>query len=94
MRLFALFVAICSLTHSAIAQTPTQTLNCKSIRDPAARLGCYDKAASTAAPAEKPIAAKPAASASSKFDTNKYVDSIDTEEALVNARLKNICRGC
>ena len=27
-------------------------------------------------------------------DGAKYVDSIGAEEARVNARLKNICRGC
>ena len=90
MRLFALLIAICSLSHTAIAQTP----NCKSITNPAARLACYDKAASTAAPAEKSVAAKPAGSASTKVDTDRYVDSIGVEEALMNARLKNICRGC
>jgi hypothetical protein len=25
---------------------------------------------------------------------NKYVDSISAEDALINARLRNICRGC
>ncbi len=89
MRLLALLVAISALCQTAAAQTP----NCRSIQDPMARLACYDKAA----PAPAPI--KPAASASakppaSKVETGKYVDSIGEEEALVNARLKNICRGC
>jgi len=95
MRLFAVLVAIGALSQTAIAQTP----NCKSIPDPGARLACYDKAAPTAASAEKSAAAKPAASASakppvSKVDTEQYVDSISAEDALMNARLKNICRGC
>jgi hypothetical protein len=94
MRLLALLVAISALSQTAMAQTP----NCKSILNPTARLSCYDKAAydkaapvaATAKPAV-PAMAKPPAS---KADTGKHVDSIGEEEALVNARLKNICRGC
>ena len=56
--------------------------------DAGARLACYDKAAPAAKPA---VAARPLAS---KTDTGKYVDSISAEDALMNARLKNICRGC
>jgi hypothetical protein len=43
-----------------------------------------------------PIAAKPAqrAAAVSKADSGKYVDTISAEDALMNARLKNICKGC
>lgn len=95
MRLFALLAAICALSQSAIAQTP----NCKSLTDPAARLACYDKAVPSAASPEKSVVAKPASTApartqASKVDSGKYVDSIGAEDALMNARLKNICRGC
>lgn len=94
MRLFALLVAICLLSPPAVAQTA----NCKSIADPTARLACYDKAVPTAS-AQQPVLVKPAAPspakpAASKYDTDKYVDSIGEEDALMNARLKNICRGC
>ena len=86
MRRFALLVAICALSQTAFAQTP----ECKSITDSAARLACYDKAAppriSSAKPAPRP--------AGSKVDGAKYVDSISAEDALMNAKLKNICRGC
>lgn len=87
MKLFAVLVlvAICAISQTAIAQTP----ECKSIRNSGARLACYDKAAS-AAPAKPPLRA----AAASKIDPAKYVDTIDAEDALVNARLKNICRGC
>jgi hypothetical protein len=96
MRFIALFVAICALCQTAHAQVP----DCKSIADSRLRLGCYDKAAppaaekSTAAatPASKTEAAKPAAKA--RVDSTKYVDSIGAEDALMNARLKNICKGC
>jgi hypothetical protein len=93
MRLFAAFAAIYALSLTAFAQTAiAQTPNCKSIADTSARLACYDKAAPSAAPA---AAARPLASlAASKTDTSKYVDTISAEDALMNARLRNICRGC
>lgn len=79
MRLFAALVVICALSQTAVAQTP----ECKSISNASARLACYDKPASASVKA-------PAA----KVDTSKYVDTIGAEDALMNARLKNICRGC
>jgi hypothetical protein len=95
MRLFALTVAICALSQTALGQTP----DCKSIADPRLRLGCYDRAAPPPAPAEKTVAAKPAApplakAPVTKLDNSKYVDTISAEDALMNAKLKNICRGC
>lgn len=93
MRLFAVFVAICALSQPAIAQTS----ECKAITDADTRLACYDRIASTAKssaaakPAPRAVAAKPDAG---KADAAKYVDSISDEDALMNARLKNICRGC
>jgi hypothetical protein len=86
MRLFVVLVAICALSSAADAQTP----ECKSIPDPGPRLACYDRAAPTAASAAKPASRAPA----SKADIAKYVDTISAEDALMNARLKNICRGC
>jgi hypothetical protein len=86
MRFFAVLVTICALSQTAIAQTP----ECKSIPDPGQRLACYDRAAPLPASS---AAAKPLAPAS-KVDTAKYVDSISAEDAVMNARLKNICRGC
>jgi hypothetical protein len=93
MRLFAACAAIYALSLAAFTQTAiAQTPNCKSIADTSARLACYDKAASAAPPAAaaRPLAAVPA----SKTDTSQYVDSISAEDTLMNARLKNICRGC
>jgi hypothetical protein len=86
MKRFVLLVAICALSESAIAQTP----GCKSMSDPGRRLACYDRAAP---PPASSAAAKPPAPAS-KVDTAKYVDTINAEDALMNARLRNICRGC
>jgi hypothetical protein len=89
MRSFVILAAIFALTGTATAQTP----ECKSISDSAARLACFDKKAAPAAPS---AAAKPASAPgpASKPDPAKYVDTIAAEDKLMNARLKNICRGC
>jgi hypothetical protein len=88
MKLFAVFVAMCALSQAAAAQSPA----CKSITDSAARLACYDKAAP---PPASPAAARPGPSTpAAKADSSKYVDTISAEDAMMNARLKNICRGC
>jgi hypothetical protein len=90
MRLLVVATALCAIGQTAAAQTP----DCKSIPDARVRLSCYDKAA-------PPARAKPAAAhgaAASKVeatkDPAKYVDAISAEDALMNTRLKNICRGC
>jgi hypothetical protein len=88
MKFIALLVALAALSQTAAAQTP----ECKVVTDPAARLACYDKAAP---PRASSAAARPAPRPpTSKIDSAKYVDSIAAEDALMNARLKNICRGC
>jgi hypothetical protein len=93
MRVFAAFAAICALSQIAFAQIAfAQTPDCKSIADAGARLACYDKAAPAAKPAARPLASVSASAA--KTDTGKYVDTISAEDTLMNARLKNICRGC
>jgi hypothetical protein len=91
MKFIIALVAIGALCQTATAQTP----DCKSITNPAARLACYDKAAPPAA-ASASAPAKPQARAvpPSKVDGTKYVDSLSSEDARVNAQLKNICRGC
>ena len=89
MRFFVVLAAIFALSQTATAQTP----ECKSISDSAARLACFDKKAAPAAPSAAVKPALPPSSAS-KTDPAKYVDSIAAEDKLMNARLKNICRGC
>jgi len=89
MRLFAALAAICALSQPAMSQPAlAQPPACKSIADSGARLACYDKASPAAT--AKASAATPAA----KPDSGKYVDTISAEDTLMNARLKNICRGC
>jgi hypothetical protein len=97
MRVSAAFAAICALSQIALialAQTAlAQTPDCKSMADADARLVCYDnKAASVVKPGARPLASISAPAA--KTDNGKYVDTIGAEDALMNARLKNICKGC
>jgi hypothetical protein len=84
MKIVTLLIAMCALSQAAIAQTP----DCKSIAASKDRLACYDKV-----PASK-SAERPAAATAPQADPSKYVDVISAEDALMNARLKNICRGC
>ena len=88
MKFIAMLAAIFALSQTALAQTS----DCKSIADTTARLACYDKAA----PAGNPALSRTSATtkAGAKPDAGKYIDSISAEDALMNARLKNICRGC
>jgi hypothetical protein len=85
MRVFAAVVALCAISQTAWAQKP----ECKTISDSSARLACYDKAAPPARAKQASQAAEP-----SRADSPKYVDAISAEDAVMNARLKNICRGC
>ena len=85
MKVVALLIAICALSQAAAAQTP----ECKSITGPNERLACYDRAATPAKSVERPAASK-----TPNADQPKYVDKIGAEDARMNARLKNICRGC
>ena len=89
MRLFSIFLMACALSHAAMAQTS----ECRLVADPIARLACYDRAAP---PAVAPVPATPVARAApaSDVDSTKYVDSVDAEDAAMNARIKGICRGC
>jgi hypothetical protein len=84
MKFLAVFVAICALSQTAAAQSP----DCKSISDTTARLACYDKATP---PAQSKRESRAPAS---KADSSKYVDSITAEDAKMNSKIKNICRGC
>jgi hypothetical protein len=87
MKFVTLLVAICAFSQTAAAQTA----DCKSLQNPDARLACYDKSAPPVASAGKPVLRSVPPS---KIDSGKYVDSIGAEDALMNARLKSICRGC
>jgi hypothetical protein len=83
MRLIAVFAVTCALCQAATALTS----ECRSIADASARLACYDK---TAAPAARPAAPPQAPT----IDSKKNADGISDEDAMVNAKLHGICRGC
>jgi hypothetical protein len=89
VKMIAALVGLCALSQAAHAQTP----ECKSIADPSARLACYDRinpAAASSAAARPGLRAPPAR----KAGDETYIDLIGAEDAVVNARMKNICRGC
>ena len=85
MRLFSTLVLTCALCQAAVAQTP----DCKSIADSAARLACYDRGMPPAA--ARPVVRTSPAPAT---DNSRYIDTISAEDAVVNERIKGICRGC
>jgi hypothetical protein len=91
MRLFFSLVALCALLQDALAETP----DCKTITDPATRLTCYDKInppiATYPIPLPKPTA-RPLSMPPS--GNTGYSGSPDEDEALVNAKMNGICRGC
>jgi hypothetical protein len=90
MKFLAVIAAIGALSQPALAKTG----DCKLIADAKARLACYDKAPADKPAVARPIGAAPAPVPATKIDSGKYVDTISAEDALMNARLKNICRGC
>jgi hypothetical protein len=86
MRLLSTLVVTCALCQTAIAQTP----DCKSIADSSARLACYDKGMPASTAARPAGRAAPAP----RTDNSKYIDTISAEDAIMNERIKGICRGC
>ncbi len=91
MRLFLSLVAVCTLCQGARAEIP----DCKRIADPATRLTCYDKINPPIAtypiplprPTARPFSVPQAAGTG-------YVGSPNEDDALVNAKMNGICRGC
>jgi hypothetical protein len=99
MRLFLSLVAICGLCQGVCQGARAEIPDCKMIADPATRLTCYDKInppiATYPIPLPKPTArpfSVPQGSIPS--DGAGYVMSPNEDEALVNAKMNGICRGC
>jgi hypothetical protein len=90
MRLLAVIVALCMLPQTAGAQMS----ECKAIADAGTRLACYDRIAATSAASSATAKPAPRAVPPPKADGAGYVDTISSEDAMMNARLRNICRGC
>jgi len=93
MRFLAALLGICALCQAARAETA----DCKTIADPAARLTCYDKINPPIAtyPLPLPKPSRPLPLATNPDGTRVYTDSTGGEDdAMVNAKMNGICRGC
>jgi hypothetical protein len=84
MKSVALLIALSVVCGPAIAQT-----ECQSVPKASDRLACYDKAAPPASKT-KPAAATPA----TQSQAGQVVDMLAVENARLDAKIKNICRGC
>jgi len=85
MKPVALLIAFLAFCGPAVAQTA----ECQSVPKASDRLACYDKAAPPASKA-KPAAATPAP----QSQPGQAVDMLAVENARLDAKIKNICRGC
>jgi hypothetical protein len=85
MKPILMLLALCALCGSAIAQTS----ECRSIPKASDRLACYDKAAPPASRG-KPAATSQIASP----EPDQSVDPLSVENARLDAKINNICRGC
>ena len=85
MKSVALLVAFCAFCAPALAQTS----ECQSLAKPSNRLACYDKAMPPSSKA-KPTAASPV----SPEQPGQMVDLLAAENARLDAKINNICRGC
>ena len=85
-------MGICSLCQAALAETT----DCKTIADPALRLTCYDKINPPIAtyPLPLPKPSQPIPLMTKPDGTKAYTDSSGEDDAMVNARMNGICRGC
>jgi hypothetical protein len=82
MKMTLAVLALCGCAQGALAAGP----DCRAIEKTSERLACYD--AASPAKKDKPVAAGNDASRAA------YKDPFVAEDAQLNARLKNICRGC
>ena len=89
MKPVALLIALFALCEPAIAQTT----ECQSVPKASDRLACYDRAASPARRV-KPAAASPAPVAAPAAQPGQTGDLLAEENARLDAKIKNICRGC
>jgi hypothetical protein len=87
MKPIAFLVALCAFCTPAIAQTS----ECQSIPKASDRLACYDKAMPPKNKAKPATASSPAAPAAKQGQPG---DMLANENAQLDAKIKNICRGC
>ena len=89
MKFIALLSVLCTLSGIATAQTS----QCQSIAKNRDRLACYDK---ISPPMAKPAAFKTTAEPSKTAvdEQGPMVDRLAVENARLDAKINNICRGC
>jgi hypothetical protein len=85
MKLIGMLAAFCAICSPVMAQTS----ECQSIAKASDRLACYDKAMPPSARG-KPAPTSPVSSA----QPGQFADVLAVENARLDARIKNICRGC
>ncbi len=95
MRFPAAMAALCALCGFASAQAQ----DCKTLTDPAARLTCYDKInppiATFPIPLPKPSHHIPLTRPDGTTGNEETSDVADgAEDAVLHAKMNNICRGC
>ena len=85
MKSVALLLALCAFCGPALAQTS----ECQSIARSSDRLACYDRAMPPSSKG-KPAASSPVSSG----QPGQMVDLLAAENARLDAKINNICRGC
>ena len=96
MGFLAAMVPLCALNGAASAETQ----DCKTLADPATRLTCYDRLNPPVAtyPTALPQPSRPIRLTRPDGTTGDAESSQGTsdanEDAIVNAKMNSICRGC
>jgi hypothetical protein len=94
MRLWLSLAALCALSQTAAAEPQ----DCKTVTDPALRLACYDKlnppVATYPIPLPKSTHPIPITRPDGTVDYLSGSSPASEDDAVVNARLHGICRGC
>jgi hypothetical protein len=85
MKSIALSIALCAFCGSAVAQST----ECQSIAKASERLAGYDK---TASPASRGKTA--ATFPTPAVQSGQIADPLAAENACLDAKISNICRGC
>ena len=85
MKTLFLTTLLCSLSGTAIAQTT----ECRSIPKASDRLACYDRLSPPISQQQKSVTAKPPTS-----EHGQPIDRLAVENSRLDAKIKNICRGC
>ena len=98
MRLFILPILLGAFLGAFTKSAAAESQDCKTIADPALRLACYDKinppVATYPIPLPKPTHAIPITRQDGTVDYLGGSSPTSEDDAMVNAKLHGICRGC